>query len=73
MVYIQRELERKFLEAERFFKAVLVICARQVGKSTMLRHFAGVLIFIDNKHNKGVIVENAILLSYNTVNILFIV
>ena len=40
MVYIQRELERKFLEADRFFKAVLVIGARQVGKSTMLRHLA---------------------------------
>ena len=40
MVYIQRELERKFLEADRFFKAVLVIGARQVGKSTMLKHLA---------------------------------
>ena len=40
MDYIQRELERKFLEADRFFKAVLVIGARQVGKSTMLRHLA---------------------------------
>ena len=36
MDYIVRELERKFLEADRFFKAVLVIGARQVGKSTML-------------------------------------
>ena len=40
MEYIHRELERKFLEADRFFKAVLVIGARQVGKSTMLRHLA---------------------------------
>ena len=40
MVYIKRELERKFLEADRFFKAVLVIGARQVGKSTMLKHLA---------------------------------
>ena len=40
MDYIKRELERKFLEADRFFKAVLVIGARQVGKSTMLRHLA---------------------------------
>ena len=40
MKYITRELERKFLEADRFFKAVLVIGARQVGKSTMLKHLA---------------------------------
>ena len=39
-MYIQRELERKFLEASKFFKAVLVIGARQVGKSTMLKHLA---------------------------------
>ena len=36
MEYINRELERKFLETTKFFKAVLVIGARQVGKSTML-------------------------------------
>ena len=40
MEYIQRELERKFIEASRFFKAVLVIGARQVGKSTMLKRLA---------------------------------
>lgn len=40
MDYIKRELERKFLEANRFFKAVLVIGARQVGKSTMLKQLA---------------------------------
>lgn len=40
MEYIKRELERKFLEADKFFKAVLVIGARQVGKSTMLKHLA---------------------------------
>ena len=40
MQYIHRELERKFLEADRFFKAVLVIGARQVGKSTMLKELA---------------------------------
>ena len=40
MEYIHRELERKFAEASRFFKAVLVIGARQVGKSTMLKHMA---------------------------------
>ncbi|MBQ8136516.1 MAG: ATP-binding protein, partial [Clostridia bacterium] len=40
MNYIHRELERKFAEASRFFKAVLVIGARQVGKSTMLKYMA---------------------------------
>lgn len=40
MEYIERELERKFLEANKMFKAVLVIGARQVGKSTMLKHLA---------------------------------
>lgn len=40
MEYIQRDLERKFLEMDRFFKVVLVIGARQVGKSTMLKHLA---------------------------------
>ena len=40
MAYISRELERKFLEMSGFFKAVLVIGARQVGKSTMLAHLA---------------------------------
>lgn len=39
-MYINRELERKFLEMDRFFKAVLVIGARQVGKSTMLKQLA---------------------------------
>lgn len=40
MEYISRELERKFQEANRFFKALLVTGARQVGKSTMLKHLA---------------------------------
>ena len=40
MAYIERELERKFNEMDKFFKAVLVIGARQVGKSTMLKHLA---------------------------------
>ena len=35
MEYIERELERKFIEINKLFKAVLVIGARQVGKSTM--------------------------------------
>ena len=40
MEYIQRELERKFLSMSKAFKAVMVIGARQVGKSTMLKHLA---------------------------------
>lgn len=40
MQYIRRHLERKFLHMNSFFKAVLVTGARQVGKTTMLRHLA---------------------------------
>lgn len=38
MQYIHRQLERKFLNMDNFFKAVLVTGARQVGKTTMLQH-----------------------------------
>lgn len=40
MDYICRELERKFLSMSAVFKAVMVVGARQVGKSTMLKHLA---------------------------------
>ncbi len=40
MQYIERELERKFLHMNTVFKAVMVVGARQVGKSTMLRRLA---------------------------------
>lgn len=40
MQYITRELEGKFLEASKAFRAVMVTGARQVGKSTMLKHLA---------------------------------
>ena len=40
MQYITRRLERKFLHLNGFFKAMLVTGARQVGKTTMLRHLA---------------------------------
>jgi predicted AAA+ superfamily ATPase len=40
MNYINRHLERKFIKMSGFFKAVLVTGARQVGKTTMLRHLA---------------------------------
>ena len=38
MEYITRELERKFMKMNGFFKAILVTGARQVGKTTMLKH-----------------------------------
>lgn len=40
MQYIDRTLERKFLHMSSFFKAVLVTGARQVGKTTILKHLA---------------------------------
>lgn len=40
MKYITRELERKFLKLNDFFKVILVTGARQVGKTTMLKHLA---------------------------------
>ena len=40
MTYIHRSLERKFLKMSSSFKVVMVTGARQVGKSTMLKHLA---------------------------------
>lgn len=40
MEYMKRALERKFLHMSSYFKAVLVTGARQVGKTTMLKHLA---------------------------------
>ena len=40
MEYIKRELERKFLSMNSVFKAILITGARQVGKTTMLKHLA---------------------------------
>lgn len=40
MDYVTRTLEGPFLEASASFKAVMVVGARQVGKSTMLKHLA---------------------------------
>ncbi|MDR2569073.1 MAG: ATP-binding protein [Oscillospiraceae bacterium] len=41
MEYITRSLESKFIRMSEFFKVVLVTGARQVGKTTMLKHLAG--------------------------------
>ena len=40
MEYIHRTLERKFMSMSSAFKAVMVVGARQVGKSTMLKYLA---------------------------------
>ena len=40
MAYLERNIERKFLELNNFFKCILLLGARQVGKSTMLKHLA---------------------------------
>ena len=40
MQYIKRTLERKYVSMSEFFKVVLITGARQVGKTTMLRHLA---------------------------------
>lgn len=40
MEYIHRSLERKFLKMCSSFKVVMLTGARQVGKSTMLKHLA---------------------------------
>ncbi len=40
MNYIHRSLEPKFLRLNDFFKVLLVTGARQVGKTTMLKHLA---------------------------------
>lgn len=46
MDYIKRQAEDNFLEMSNFFKVVLVTGARQVGKTTMLKHLA------DNENEK---------------------
>ena len=40
MDYIHRSLERKFIKMNKAFKAIMVTGARQVGKTTMLKHLA---------------------------------
>lgn len=39
-MFIRRELEQTFLEANRFFSVLLLTGARQVGKTTMLKKIA---------------------------------
>ncbi|MCD8294391.1 MAG: ATP-binding protein [Clostridia bacterium] len=39
-MYYERFAEKQFLKYSRLFKAVLVVGARQVGKTTMLKHLA---------------------------------
>ncbi len=40
MKYINRSIEGKFIRMSEFFKAVLITGARQVGKTTLLKHLA---------------------------------
>lgn len=65
MQYIHRELERKFIEASAFFKAVLVIGARQVGKSTMLKEIAKeqnrTVVTMDNEFTRELAKKDPIL------------
>lgn len=55
-MYIERELERKFLKMNTAFKAILVTGARQVGKTTMLKHLAEgqnrTFVTMDNARNR---------------------
>lgn len=57
MEYIKREFERKFLVMNRIFKAILVTGARQVGKTTMLKHLAAdtgrTFVTMDNERNRS--------------------
>ena len=40
MEYVKRTLEEKFLGINSYSKAILLTGARQVGKTTMLKHLA---------------------------------
>lgn len=55
-MYVERELERKFLKMNGAFKAILVTGARQVGKTTMLKHLAAehkrTFVSLDNARNR---------------------
>jgi len=57
MQYIEREIERKFLKMNEVFKAILVTGARQVGKTTMLKHLAEkekrTFVSMDDQRNRA--------------------
>lgn len=38
MDYLNRHIEKQILESSKYFKAILILGARQVGKSTLLTH-----------------------------------
>ena len=65
MDYINRHLERKFMKMNDFFKAVLVTGARQVGKTTMLRHLAAgqnrTYVTLDNLLARGLAKSDPVL------------
>ena len=74
MAYIERELERKFKTMDSFFKAILVIGARQVGKSTMLKHLAKeqnrTIVTMDDDFARD-LAKNDPVLSFKHINHLF--
>jgi len=52
MEYISRSIESKFLRMSAFFKVILVTGARQVGKTTLLKHLA------EGQHRTYVTLDN---------------
>ena len=65
MKYIKRELERKFMKMNSHFKAILVTGARQVGKTTMLKHLAEgtnrTYVTLDNRMARELAKEDPVL------------
>ena len=65
MDYIYRHLERKFTRMSAFFKAVLVTGARQVGKTTMLRHLAEgtdrTYVSLDNRRARELAINDPVM------------
>jgi len=59
-MYIKRKLERKVMEISASFPAVIVTGARQVGKTTLLKHLAGsdrAFVTLDIPENRIMAVE----------------
>src|SRR5215467_7439350 len=54
MIYIKRYVERKILLTDQTFKVVMVTGARQIGKSTVLKHLAE----IEQKNRVYVTLDN---------------
>ena len=63
MKYVKRTLERKFTNMSEFFKVVLVTGARQVGKTTMLRHLGQnrTYVSLDNMQSRSLAINDPVL------------